>query len=651
MRKSFSPITCFSLFFLFLFFLFSNSLQAAELSFGWSPNTEPNLAGYKIYYGTASRTYSMSIDVGNPPIIDGKVTRTLTIFPREETLYYFSATAYDVNGFESDYSTEVVVEISPETSNTEAVFLFITEGFPQEDISAVEETALLKVWQVQKLSRDLYQSFNEAWSSQIYENMSSDSQYHMDFVHILLGKFGIPVPQDLAGIFTDQEIQNLFDLMLNAGNGSAVEALRMGAAAEDMIIDELQTLLVQTDNHEILIIYQNLLKSARNHLRLFVNELAQIGINYDPQYISGDDFLAIIATPTETGIYDENGNVIFENREWLVTASQNGLNQVDLTWTDPTPLIDAATLCDPANEIVYRIMRSINDGGYTFLADVLSTASSYSDTTVVDGNNYQYRVYAVNVAVEADSIGVFNAARWSLDGNGNSVWDNSIVDFRYRFGLTSDKPIVGDWDGDGRSEIAIYRDGSWYFDANGNGIWDGESIDKLVRTFIDPIAGDIPVAGDWNADGVTEIGIYRPLNGNWFLDINGNEIWDGKIIDRKFIFGIAEVNDVPVVGNWTGCGGDKIGLYRSGKWLLDTNGNGILDGKTIDTRFDSFPAKLGDIPVVGDWDGGGRDKIGFFRSGTWVLDKNGNGLWDSTPADSIIKNFMGLLDIPVVGKW
>ncbi|MBI4791280.1 MAG: DUF2202 domain-containing protein, partial [Deltaproteobacteria bacterium] len=251
MNKSFFPFTRFILFLLVLFSLFANPLQAAELTFAWSPNTEPNLAGYKIYYGTASRTYSMIIDVGNPAIIDGKVTCPLTVLPQENTLFYFTATAYDGNGFESDYSTEVVVDVSADVSSTEAVFLFITDGFPQEDISAVEETALLKAWQVQKLSRDLYQSFSTVWASPIYANMLSDAQHHMDFVHILLGKFGIFVPQDFAGIFTDQETQDLFDLMLNAGNGSAVEALRMGAATEDMIIDELQILLPQTANFEI----------------------------------------------------------------------------------------------------------------------------------------------------------------------------------------------------------------------------------------------------------------------------------------------------------------------------------------------------------------------------------------------------------------
>jgi len=106
---------------LFLFSLFSAVAQANDAKFGWSPNTETNLAGYKIYYGTASGSYTSAVDVGNPPAIDGQVTATLSGFTAGVT-YYFAATAYDTDGFESDYSTEVVwtvpVEVvSPPTAS------------------------------------------------------------------------------------------------------------------------------------------------------------------------------------------------------------------------------------------------------------------------------------------------------------------------------------------------------------------------------------------------------------------------------------------------------------------------------------------------------------------------------------------------------
>ena len=43
----------------------------------------------------------------------------------------------------------------------------------------------------------------------------------------------------------------------------------------------------------------------------------------------------------------------------------------------------------------------------------------------------------------------------------------------------------------------------------------------------------------------------------------------------------------------------------------------------------------GDIPVAGSWDGSGIGKVGIFRSGYWFVDWNGNGAWDAVDAQHI----------------
>ena len=93
---------------------------------------------------------------------------------------------------------------------------------------------------------------------------------------------------------------------------------------------------------------------------------------------------------------------------------------------------------------------------------------------------------------------------------------------------------MGDWNGDGRSDIGIYKDGAWYFDYNGNGVWD-TGIDK-VDTFGAP--GWIPVVGNWNGDATGDkIGIYK--DGSWYLDNDGSGTWntgDG-LTDWEFLAG------------------------------------------------------------------------------------------------------------------
>jgi hypothetical protein len=76
----------------------------AEVNLQWDPNSETNIAGYRIHYGTASGNYIHHQDVGK------QSTCTVTeLIPG--TTYYFAATAYNTSGLESDYSNEVMYTV------------------------------------------------------------------------------------------------------------------------------------------------------------------------------------------------------------------------------------------------------------------------------------------------------------------------------------------------------------------------------------------------------------------------------------------------------------------------------------------------------------------------------------------------------------
>lgn len=70
----------------------------------WQPNTEPDLAGYRIYYGLSSRDYQQVVDVGKriEHVIDN-------LLPGNK--YYFAVTAYDSSGNESVFSDEVNITL------------------------------------------------------------------------------------------------------------------------------------------------------------------------------------------------------------------------------------------------------------------------------------------------------------------------------------------------------------------------------------------------------------------------------------------------------------------------------------------------------------------------------------------------------------
>jgi PKD repeat protein len=119
---------------------------------------------------------------------------------------------------------------------------------------------------------------------------------------------------------------------------------------------------------------------------------------------------------------------------------------------------------------------------------------------------------------------------------------------------------------------------------------------------------------------VNAIGIFRNTNGNWSLDYN-----NAGVNDKTFHFG--KLGDIPVIGDWNKDGISDVGVFRpsTGNWYLDTTKTGVVN-KTF--QF----GKTGDIPVIGDWNGDGASDAGVFRpsNGNWYLDTTKTGVVNKT---------------------
>ncbi len=193
-----------------------------------------------------------------------------------------------------------------------------------------------------------------------------------------------------------------------------------------------------------------------------------------------------------------------------------------------------------------------------------------------------------------DEIGVHRENRFYLDANGNGRWDGVAGgDKLYYFGAIGDKPVIGDWNGDGKDSIGIFRKGVFYLDQNG----DGKFLPGLDR--ISPFGGnnDDPVAGDWNGDGRDDIGVFRNTTGVFYRDQNGNGQWDGGSVDLVNQFGA--FGDKPVTGDWNDDGIDDLGVHRRSNSTIyrDTNANGRYDAGDSAANFGAVT----DIAVSGKW--------------------------------------------------
>jgi hypothetical protein len=162
---------------------------------------------------------------------------------------------------------------------------------------------------------------------------------------------------------------------------------------------------------------------------------------------------------------------------------------------------------------------------------------------------------------------------------------------RFYFGNPGDYPFVGDWNCDGIATPGLYRqsDGFVYLrNSNSQGIAD------ISFYFGNP--GDLPLAGDFNGDGCDTLSIYRPSQARFYI-MNTLGEDDGGLgaADYSFLFG--NVGDKPVVGDWDGDGIAEIGLHRETTgffYYRNTLTSGIADGQF-------FFGDPGDRFVAGDW--------------------------------------------------
>lgn len=224
-----------------------------------------------------------------------------------------------------------------------------------------------------------------------------------------------------------------------------------------------------------------------------------------------------------------------------------------------------------------------------------------------------------------DAIGYYRDGEWLFE-------DGTT----FSFGGPGQIPVVGDFNGDGIDNIGVYADGVWELDLNDNQILDSN------ETVLFGLAGDIPVVGDWNGDGRDKIGIVR--NGIWNVDYDGDYSWNGTV---DWAFGFGEPTDIPVVGDWNGDGVDQIGVFRAGIFWLDTN-HPYYQYDSTDKSYGYSAAK--DIPSVGDWNGDGKDNLGAWRDGQWFLDIDGDFTWSyGTNGRYYVENAFELLDSP--GEW
>ncbi len=154
----------------------------------------------------------------------------------------------------------------------------------------------------EELARDVYLTLYEKWGLPIFQNIARSEQTHMNAVKTLLDRYGPQDPaSDEVGVFTNPDLQALYDQLVSQGSQSMVDALKVGALIEEVDIEDLKSWIAKTNNQDIIMVYENLMKGSRNHLRAFTSQLKSYGVTYDPQVLPVDEYNEIVSSPMEAG--------------------------------------------------------------------------------------------------------------------------------------------------------------------------------------------------------------------------------------------------------------------------------------------------------------------------------------------------------------
>ena len=255
---------------------------------------------------------------------------------------------------------------------------------------------------------------------------------------------------------------------------------------------------------------------------------------------------------------------------------------------------------------------------FTWHLSVVNAGQPRRDST---GVGSQSTVYSSNFNPVSWSGTAMDRSQWVLADE----WGETIT--RFQFGPEGGTPLAGDFNGDGVSEVAVFLGGVWFIDLNGNGVWDEADLWARMGT-----ENDLPVVGDWDGDGKTDIGIFGPA---WTGDVRAIVLEPGLPDSQNELTGRYK-NVPPTVQEAT-----------IGQRAMQRTEQGNLRADLIDHVFQY--GNEGDVPIAGDWNGDGVSNIGLFRAGTWYLDVDGNGRWSA--ADAYIEQLGGAGDLPVVGDF